>query len=262
MRRAISGETAVITGASSGIGRQIALILDGMGYETVLVARRESRLEELKQRMKNLSRIFCADVSRESECQRLFEEVKGDNVQILVNCAGFGAAGYFEEVPLEKELAMIDTNVKAVHILTKLFLQKFIDNDSGYILNVASSAGLMPGGPLMATYYATKAYVVSLTNAIAAELEDMCSNVYIGALCPGPVDTEFNEVAQVNFAMKGISPKFCAQYAVMEMFNRKVIIIPETKMKAAALAQRLVPKSVTLGVAARYQSKKLENNEN
>lgn len=260
MRKAVSGEVAVITGASSGIGREIALILDRLGYETVLAARRADRLEELKERMKNPSRTVCADLSQESECKRLYDEVKDDNVQILINCAGFGAAGYFCEVPLEKELAMIDTNVKAVHILCKLFLERFTENDSGYILNVASSAGLMPGGPLMATYYATKAYVCSLTNAIATELKDMCSSVYIGALCPGPVETEFNSVADVDFAMKGISAKYCAQYAVMEMFDRKVTIIPEAKMKAAALAQRLVPKSVTLGVAARYQSKKQKLN--
>ena len=102
MRKAVSGEVAVITGASSGIGREIALILDRLGYETVLAARRADRLEELKERMKNPSRTVCADLSQESECKRLYDEVKDDNVQILINCAGFGAAGYFCEVPLEK----------------------------------------------------------------------------------------------------------------------------------------------------------------
>src|SRR3712207_3650653 len=118
-------------------------------------------------------------------------------------------------------MSMIDINIKAVHILTKLFIQDFLKRDKGYILNVASSAGLMPAGPYMSTYYASKSYVTSLTSGIARELKEHKSNVYIGALCPGPVETEFNKVANSDFSIKGISAKFCAECAVSGMFKRK-----------------------------------------
>ncbi len=258
MKRAECGEIAIITGASSGIGREIALILDGIGYETVLVARRAERLEELRLRMKNPSRTFVCDLSESSECYRLFEQTAGDNIQVLVNCAGFGAVGYFDKTDLSRELEMIDVNVRALHILTKLYLKKFTENDSGYILNVASCAGIMPGGPMMATYYASKAYVYSLTNAISYELKEQGSNVYVGALCPGPVDTEFNDVAKVHFAAKGIDSKKCALYAVMEMFNRKTTIIPTATVKLMCAAQSQVPKGLVLKVASKYQKMKLD----
>lgn len=257
MKRASSGEVAVITGASSGIGREIALVLDSVGYDTVLVARRMDRLLALSERMKNNTTIICADLSEQSECERVFEEVCDENVQIMVNCAGFGAVGSFSELPLERELQMIDVNVKAVHILTKLFLKKFKEQGSGRILNVASVAGLMPGGPLMATYYATKAYVCSLTESIAAELKSEKSPVTVSALCPGPVDTEFCDVAGAGFAMKGLTPKECAMYAVMETLKGKTIIIPPSVMKAARTASRFVPSAVTLSVISKYQNKKL-----
>ena len=124
---------------------------------------------------------------------------------MLINCAGFGDFGAFTTTSLDKELEMIDVNIKAVHILTKKFLPDMIAKNEGYILNVASVAGLMPAGPYMATYYATKAYVTSFTSAIAEELEEKKSNVYVGSLCPGPVDTEFNKVADVKFNLKGIT---------------------------------------------------------
>lgn len=257
MKKANSGEIAVITGASSGIGREIALVLDSIGYETILVARRIDRLLELSERMKNNTTVICADLSEQGECERVFDEVCDENVQIMVNCAGFGAVGSFDDLPLDRELQMIDVNVKAVHILTKLFLKKFKEQGSGRILNVASVAGLMPGGPLMATYYATKAYVCSLTESISAELKNAKSSVTISALCPGPVDTEFCDVAGAGFAMKGITPKECAMYAVMEMLKGKTIIIPPGIMKVASKASKLVPPSLTMSVVAKYQNKKL-----
>ncbi len=258
MKKANKGDVAVVTGASSGIGREIALVLDGIGYETVLVARREDRLVELKKRMKNASAIICADLSKESDCEKVFEKTEDMNVQVLVNCAGFGAVGDFAELSLENELSMIDVNVKAVHILTKLFLRKFKEQDSGYIMNVSSCAGLLPGGPLMATYYATKAYVCSLTESISAELREQGSGVRVSSLCPGPVDTEFNSVAGAGVGMKGITPKECAKYAVMEMLGGKTTIIPPGIMKIACKASKLVPAKLTLSVVSKYQNMKLD----
>lgn len=156
-------KTALITGASSGIGREIAKQLSSRGFRVILAARRKQRLEELAEELEGESRVVTCDLSTREGCFDLYEQVKDERVSVLINNAGFGAIGNFEEIPLETELRMIDTNVTSVHILTKLFVKDFIKADRGYILNVASSAGLMAGGPLMAAYYATKAYVVSLT---------------------------------------------------------------------------------------------------
>ena len=174
---------ALITGASSGIGRDMARYLSRLGYDLIIVARRENLLEELKNELKNTEVIIeTMDVSDVQNCEKLFE--KYPNIDILDNNAGFGKFGEFDKVELNDELNMINTNIIGLHTLTKLYLKKMKEKDKGYILNVASSAGLLPGGPLMATYYATKAYVVSLTRAIAEELKVSSSNVKISALCP------------------------------------------------------------------------------
>lgn len=247
--------TALVTGASSGIGREIARELDKRGFRVILAARREDRLGELAEELSD-SRVIVCDLSREEECRRLHEEVSEERVTVLVNNAGFGKLGRFEEIPLEDELRMIDTNVRAVHILTKLFLKDFIKEDRGYILNVASSAGLMPGGPLMAAYYATKAYVTSLTSAIYEELKTADSKVNISALCPGPVDTEFNSVANARFGVKSISAELCAKRAVEGMFAKQLIIVPETGLGLAAKAAQLAPRRISLALTGQIQSNK------
>ena len=150
---------------------------------------------------------------------------------------------------------MIDVNVKAVHVLTKLFLQDFKKKDKGYILNVASSAGFLPG-PLMATYYSSKAYVLNLTEAIYGELKNDKSNVHISVLCPGPVDTEFNSVAGVTFHTKSLSSNEVASYAINKMFKRKMIIIPGLYMKIAIFFMRFAPRKMLLNIAHDIQSKK------
>lgn len=247
--------TALVTGASSGIGREIARELDKRGFRVILAARREDRLVELAEELSD-SRVIVCDLSREEECRRLHEEVSEERVTVLVNNAGFGKLGRFEEIPLEDELRMIDTNVRAVHILTKLFLKDFIKEDRGYILNVASSAGLMPGGPLMAAYYATKAYVTSLTSAIYEELKTADSKVNISALCPGPVDTEFNSVANARFGVKSISAELCAKRAVEGMFAKQLIIVPEAGLGLAAKAAQLAPRRISLALTGQIQSNK------
>ena len=127
----------------------------------------------------------------------------------------------------------------------------------GTVLNVASSAGLLPGGPYMAGYYATKAYVVSLTRGIAEELREQHSPVYVCALCPGPVDTEFNDRAGVVFALKGISPALCVEEAMRGMLRGKTIIVPSALMRAATTAQHFVPTPLLMPIMARQQKKKL-----
>lgn len=249
-------KTALITGASSGIGRDIARNLSKRGYNLVLVARRAERLNELKDELDTEVMPITADLSKRSECVRVYNATRKMNICVLVNCAGFGATGSFDSIELKRELEMIDVNVSSLHILTKLFLHNFIKRDRGYILNVASSAGLMRGGPMMATYYATKSYVVSLTNAISQELKSSGSHVYIGSLCPGPVKTEFDDVANNKFSINGISSNECADYAVEMMFRRKRIIIPGTMMKALCFVSKFSPLDIQLAITEKIQKKK------
>jgi hypothetical protein len=247
---------AVITGASAGIGTEFARRLAKEGFSLILVARRKERLEQLAEELPTACELITADLSRESECRRLVEKLEDKKITIFINNAGFGDCGSFLQTELDKELNMIDVNVRAVHLLTKLVLRKMEKQQGGYLLNVASSAGLMPAGPYMATYYATKAYVASMTRAVAEELREKNSPIYIGCLCPGPVDTEFNRVANVEFALSGITAEYCANYAVDRMKKRKVVIIPTLPMKAAMTVGRFLPQSAYIRIAAHQQKKK------
>jgi len=246
---------ALITGASGGIGRDMSLILSRMGYDLILVSRNTSKMERVKKHLKTDVQIISADLSNEKECFALYEAVKEQDIDILVNNAGFGAFGRFWEIPVEKELNMLDLNVRAVHILTKLFLSDFRAKDRGYILNVASSAGFL-AGPLMATYYATKNYVLRLTEAIYEELRKDGSNVHICALCPGPVDTGFSDRAGVRFTLKGLRSFDVAKYGIEGMFAKKVVLIPGLAMKLAHFGEKFLTEETLLKVAYYFQNKK------
>jgi hypothetical protein len=251
---------AVITGASSGIGLEFAIQLAGEGYPLILVARRRDRLEELAKTFRKNgvpTLVMPADLSRQTECYRLMEELKDKRIGVFINNAGFGDCGCFLETNEKKELVMVDVNVRAMHLLTKLVLRKMDYQDCGYLLNVASSAGLLPAGPYMATYYATKAYVASLTRAIAQELKEIGSNVYVGALCPGPVDTEFNEVANVEFKLSGITAEQCVAYAIKQMKRRKTVIVPTFQMKVSTTLGRLIPQDLCIRITGHQQKKKM-----
>lgn len=248
--------TALVTGASSGIGRDIARKLAERGVRLIITGRNREALEDLRDEIgARRVKIITADLRRREECFRLYDEVKRYNVNILINNAGFGDFGKFAETALDKELDMIDVNITAMHILMKLFLRDFREKDSGYILNVASSAGFM-AGPYMATYYSTKNYVVRMTEAVCEELHSEGSSVYVGALCPGPVDTNFNNEAGVKFSLKGISSEYAAECAVKGMFARKVLIIPTLTMKAAVVGSSLVPPMFLTKITRHIQSRK------
>ena len=180
---------AVITGASSGIGAEFARQLSARGYNLLLVARRSDRLEKLSDQLTTVCEIMTADLSKKSECLRLVKALDDRRVDLFINNAGFGDCGPFLQTDLDKDLDMLAVNIRAVHILTKKIGPKLYKQGFGALLNVGSCAGLMPAGPYMATYYATKSYVVSLTSALAQELREAHSPVYAGCLCPGPVDT-------------------------------------------------------------------------
>ena len=249
---------ALITGASSGIGRDMARYLASMGWDLILVARREDRIKELKEELENVDvRCITTDVGRAEDCMALYEMVKDEKIDMLVNNAGFGLAGEFMKTDLDTELNMIDVNIRAVHILTKLFVRDFVKRDSGYILNVASSAGFMPG-PLLSTYYASKNYVLRLSEAIYEELRHKGSRVKISVLCPGPVNTEFNQVAKVKFAVDGISSELCAKTAIDGALRGKLIIIPGAMMKAGLFFRRFAPEKLLLKLAYNFQRRKNE----
>ena len=245
---------ALITGASSGIGRDIAINLSKKGYDLILVARDLEKLNEVKSKLHTNVEVVSMDVSNAENCKELHE--KYQNIDILVNNAGFGDCGYFTKTSLDKELKMIDTNIVAYHVLTKLYLQDMKQKNSGKILNVASIAGFMPG-PLMATYYSTKSYVVKLSEAIREELRREKSNVQISILCPGPVNTNFNKVADVQFALKGLSSEYVAKYAVDKLFKGKFYIVPGWKIKLARFGAKIAPNNLVAKICYNMQRRKI-----
>lgn len=247
---------ALITGASSGIGLDMARYLAQKKYELILVARNREKLEQIQKTLPTKVTIIVADLANEQKVKELYVVTKKENIDILINNAGFGDFGYFTETDLNKELEMINTNIKALHILTKFFLRDMEQRNSGYILNVASSASFQPG-PLMSTYYATKSYVYQLTEAIYYEQKKKKTNVHISVLCPGPVKTNFNNVAGVKFGIKPQSSTFVAKYAINQMLANKMLIIPGFKMKCAKFFSRFVSDKFLLRITYRIQKKKV-----
>ena len=248
---------ALVTGASSGIGKEIALYLDKLGYEVILVARNKEKLESVAKTLTHKPKIIVMDLQQVEDIKSLYVLVKNDDIDILVNNAGFGLCGNFTDIELSKELEMIDINIKAVHILTKLFLKDMKRKNRGYILNVASSAAF-ESGPLMATYYSTKSYIYRLTEAINYELKKEKVNVNVSCLCPGPVDTNFNNVANVKFSVKPLKADYVAKYAVDKMFNNKMLIIPGLKMKLAKFFGRFLSDKALMRMTYRIQRRKIK----
>lgn len=248
--------TAIITGASSGIGFEMAKILSDMGYDLVLVARRGDRLKELAKELNTQTEIMTIDLSKEENCYSLYERCKEKDIEILINNAGFGAFGEFSATELSKDMEMLDLNVKAVHILTKLFLLEFKAKNCGKILNVASAAGFLQEGPMLSTYYATKSYVLSLSRGIAKELKKSKSGVTVSALCPGPVKTEFDKVAGVDFQGVGMGARRCAQIGISGMMKGKTVIIPGIFMKLGKFFTKILPDFVLGEFAYHFQKAK------
>ena len=244
---------ALITGASSGMGKDMARYLSSMGYDLFVVSQNKKELDKIYKDFKVDVTTIEMDLTIEENCYKLHKMLQKENIDILINNAGFGDSGNFIETSLDKELKMIDLNIKAYHILTKLFLKDFIKRDYGRILNVASMAGFMPG-PYMATYYATKSYILNLTLAIDEELKQQKSNVKLSIFCPGPVDTNFNNVAEVKFNVKSINSEYAAKYAIDNMFLDKLIIVPPN-MKLNRLLTKITPIKVILYVNSKVQER-------
>ena len=248
---------ALITGGSSGIGRDMAYYLSNKGIDLILVGRNIDVLNSVKDKCKTNVEVIDIDLSVQDNVYKLYEVTKDKGVDILINNAGFGLFGNFVDTDLSRELNMINLNIVAVHILTKLFLQDFVKKDKGYIMNVASSAGFM-AGPKLSTYYSTKNYVLKESLAIYEELRHMDSNVKVSVLCPGPVETNFNNVAGGSFNTKSVTSEYVAKYAIDNMFKNKLIIIPTFKIKLAVFMTRLVPTKLLLRINYHIQNVKIK----
>ena len=246
---------ALITGASSGIGKQMAIYLSKQGIDLVLVSKDQEKLQQVKNEITTNAKVEIVpmDLSIGENCIELYKKVK--DIDILINNAGFGTTGNFTETDLITELNMVNLNVCAVHTLTKLYLTDMNKKNSGYILNVASIAAFMPG-PEMATYYSTKSYVFRLTESIYEELNKMGSEVSISCLCPGPIKTDFLERANVKFKVKLMTSKYVAEYAIDNMFKGKRIIVPGFSNKCIRFLSKLVPDKLLAKIIYNMQEKR------
>lgn len=249
---------AAITGATSGIGREAAYYLFEKGWDLVLTGRNKKELAALEKEFGECVKTKALDLSREDEVYEFYDLCKDDRIDMFINNAGFGVFGRFDKVRLEKELELIDVNIKANHILTKLFLKKFEEQNRGIILNVASSAGFMPG-PMMSSYYASKNYVLALSLAINEELKRSGSKVRISVFCPGPVNTEFNKRAGVDFSFRPIDSSYAAKYAIEKAMEGKTVIVPGITMKTAVTMSKFVPKKLLTHITYGVQKKKEKN---
>ncbi|MBR2785265.1 MAG: SDR family oxidoreductase [Clostridia bacterium] len=245
---------ALITGASSGIGRDIAKELARRGYDIVIVARSEDKLNELKNEITNVKvDVIPMDISNLDNCKELYNKV--GYVEILVNNAGFGLFGKFNTTDIDREMEMVDLNVKSLHYLTKLFLKDMVEKDKGYILNVASIAGHLPG-PFMSTYYATKHYVFNLSESINEELKNDRSHVRVGTLNPGPVETNFNKVANVKFNLSSLTSEYVAKYTVDRMLKGKTDITPGFGVRCTRFFAKVVPDTLMAKIVYNTQKKR------
>ena len=247
---------ALITGASSGIGLDMARYLSTKKWELILVARSKEKLEEIQEQLPTKVTIIVADLSNEQRVKDLYVIAKKENVDVLINNAGLGDFGYLTDTDINKDLELINTNIKALHILTKYMVREMENKDTDtYILNVASAAAFQPG-PLMSTYYATKSYVYQLTEALYYEEKIKKTKVHVSVLCPGPVDTNFNNVANVKFSVKPLKSTYVAKYAIDKMLEGKLLIIPGFKMKCARFFGKFVPNKLMLKITYNIQKKK------
>ncbi len=256
-RNGIHRPTALVTGGSGGIGLELAKVLARNGFDLVLVARKRDTLEaaagQLEGKFDVRAHVFAADLRRREAPQEIFDFLQNENIpiEVLVNNAGFGLGGEFSETELQRELEMIQVNIAALTHLTKLFLAPMIKRRSGRVLNVASTAAFQPG-PLMAVYYATKAYVLSFSEALSEELRN--SGLTVTALCPGPTHTDFADTAEMTtsrlFNTFGIADAAdVAKYGFDAMMSGKRLAIPGIKNKILAQANRLAPRALSARIA-------------
>ncbi len=242
---------ALVTGASSGLGRDIARALGRRGYRLILVARRVDRLQALADELGGGAEVYACDLTDAAARTAMAERYR-ERVNLLVNNAGLGAFGRFWEAEMDQEARMIHTNVEAPHHLMKLFLPAFVQRNEGRVLNICSAAAFSPG-PRMAAYYATKAYLLRLTEGISEELRQSKSAVTVTAFCPGPIRTEFDKVAQVRFTMPYLTSEKAAESAVRAALRGVSVRTPGAVYKLMRVASHLAPDGLAARIAGRFQ---------
>lgn len=246
---------ALITGATSGIGKAIAQELSRRGVSLILTGRNENALLQMQETLPVHTEIIALDLAENQAPFTLYEFCKNKHVDILVNNAGFGVFGEFTETALQEELELLQVNVRALHILTKLFLRDFKKRNFGRILNVASRRRI-PHRAAVLLLLCLKNYVVRLSLAIAEELRREKSRVTISILCPGPVDTGFNDRAGVQFRVKALTPEAVAKEAVFGLLTGKLLIIPGMMMRVGVAASKLVPEKLLSRILYHVQAAK------
>lgn len=254
---------ALVTGASKGLGFEYCDLLLSQGYDVIGVARNTASLETLK--TKHTDREVIAinmDLSDNENCFKLIEEVKDKNIELVINNAGYGVWGMFEKSDTMSEMNMIDLNIKTLHILTKEFVKIFKDKNSGRIINVGSMAAFTPG-PVFAGYYASKAYVVSLGEAVNLELKKAKSKVRVITICPGPLKTDFwnrssNQIDATYYSkVKVMSTRTYAVKSLRKCLktNKSVIIIGKMN-KLARFGIKIAPRNTVLTKIYKYQKER------
>lgn len=250
----------IVTGASSGIGEAMCYSLAKRGYSLIIVARREEQLKQLKEKITQHYavevEVMPFDLSQMKQVMALYDACQQYSILGIINNAGYGVFGEFVELPLEEELNMLDLNIKSLHTLSKLFLKDFITQDEGYLMNVASTAAFQ-SGPLMAGYYASKGYVLQLTEAIAYEVKAKTSNVTVSVLCPGPVETNFQKRARIHVASGNIpTAEEVAELAIEGMLNGKEMIVPGRMNRCLLFFNRFIPRAWGRALVYKNQIKK------
>ena len=258
-------KTVLITGASSGIGYEFAKIYAKKGYNLVITARRKNNLDRIKQELESFDTAICVDIivldlSKQNSAKELYEVVKqrGILIDTLINNAGFGVYGNFIETDIEKEIDMIELNIKSLVVLTKLFLKDMVSRNNGTIINVASTAAFQPG-PLMSVYYASKNIEQTFTESIRNEVRD--TNVNISVLCPGPTDTEFEKSASLEESslftkLKVMKPEKVAIIGYKGINRNKSVIIPGILNNILITFNKIIPRALVINIVRKLQESK------
>jgi hypothetical protein len=248
------GKTALITGASVGIGRDLAELFARDGHHLILTARNESQLNEVAKKLSDQyhvnAQVIAQDLSTPDAPQRIFDQLQSKPIDYLINNAGFGTHGPFAESDLQSQLSMLQVNIVSLTHLTRLFLPQMLTRKTGRILNVASLAAYLPG-PFMAVYYATKAYVLSFSEALSSELSG--TGITVTALCPGATKTEFQKRAGIGEAahLKGnaTTSTEVAQLGYTAMMRGQPTIITGLANNLSAFALRFLPRTTAATIA-------------
>ena len=256
-------KTALVTGASSGIGYEFARVLAENGYDLVIVARREEKLNQLKQicekKEKTKIKVVVKDLSKSNAPWEIYELLnkEGIRVDVLINNAGFGCYGFYKDTDWDRERRMIQVNITSLCNLTKLFIKGMLGRGSGRIVNVASTAAFQPG-PLMSIYFATKSFVLSFSEALANEVKH--TGVTVTALCPGPTQSEFQEVAGIGdlriFSIKRMpTSEDVARFGYKAMIKGKTVAIYGTLNKSIAFATKFAPRKMLVSAVRKFQER-------